>query len=71
MTTTKSKLLADASQDMLLALEAICEFWDFASEEDDFSSPLSPDALIGGHSTDDILTIHQVVRAAIAKAKGE
>lgn len=60
-----------AAQDLLAACKAICEFWDFAKgEEPAMSTPLSPDALIGGHDGDDEITIHDVLRAAIAKAEG-
>lgn len=57
-----------AAPSMFEALDAIDGFWDEA-EADDLSTQLSPDALIGGHSTDELLTIREVVKRAIAAAR--
>lgn len=67
------KGIADPSvvPELLAALQAICEFWDFATTEEGMSTPLYPGALIGGHDGDDPIAIHDVLRAAIRKATAQ
>lgn len=55
-----AQLIAQAPR-MLLVIQAIAEFWDFAEGEDEFSVPLSPSALIGGHFGEDVVTIKDVL----------
>ncbi len=65
--------LIAAAPELLTVVEAICEFWDESASDPagEQSTMLSPDALIGGHGSDCVpITIHDVLRAALAKAKG-
>lgn len=63
-----ARLIA-AAPDLLEACKAICEFWD---EGKMYGNPaqLHADAFIGGHDAVEPITIHDVLRAAIAKAEG-